>query len=93
MSEGEVKTKTPIKDQTEDIKFTEEEVPTLYSNTMKAFVGESLNTAILDSGCTKNVCGSVWLDCYIDSLSEEEKELITVEKSMTKFRFGSGNVN
>ena len=51
-----------------------------------------MNTANLDSGCRKNVCGSVWLDCYIDSLSEEEKESITVEKSMTKFRFRSGDV-
>ena len=92
LSEGEVKTKIPIKGRIEDIQFIEEEVPTLYSNTMKGFVGESLNTAILDSGCTKNVCGSVWLDCYIDSLSEEEKESIIVEKSMTKFRFGSGDV-
>ena len=79
MSEGEVKTKIPIKDQIEYIKFIEEEVPTLYNNTMKSFVGESLNTAILDSGCTKNVCGSVCLDCYIDSLSKEEIESIIVE--------------
>ena len=33
------------------------------------FVGETLNAAVLDSGCTKTVCDKLWLDCYIDSLS------------------------
>ena len=54
------------------------------------FLGETLNLAVLDSGCTKTVCGEEWLKCYIDSLSEEEKKKIQSYKSNTEFKFGDG---
>ena len=63
----------------------------LSSDNTKGFVGETINTAILDSGCTKTVCGAVWLDCYLNSLSTEDKKLVKTEDSSTKFRFGSGD--
>ena len=40
------------------------------------FVGETLNAAVLDSGCTKTVFDKLRLDCYIDSLSKEDSKLI-----------------
>ena len=41
---------------------------------LQNFLGETLILAVLDSGCTKTVCGEEWLKCYVDSLSEEEKQ-------------------
>ena len=54
------------------------------------FLWETLNLAVLDSGCTKTVCGEEWLKCYIDSLGKEEKKKIKEYKSNTEFKFGDG---
>ena len=57
---------------------------------IEIFLGETLNMAVLDSGCTKTVCGEEWLRCYIDTLSEiKQKEILSV-KSNTEFKFGDG---
>ena len=40
---------------------------------MENFVGETLSCAVLDSGCTRTVCGKVWLNCYLDTLTDDEK--------------------
>ena len=60
-------------------------------NYMINFLGETLNTAVLDSGCSKTVCGEVWLNCYLKSLSEEELELIEEKEGGSKFKFGNGD--
>ena len=44
--------------------------------------------AILDSGCTKTVCSNTWLECFIETLSNEEKEFVKTEPSLTYFKFG-----
>ena len=54
------------------------------------FLGETLNLAVLDSGCTKTVCGEEWLKCYIDTLSEREQKEIQSLQSKTEFKFGDG---
>ena len=56
------------------------------------FVGETLNEAVLECGCTKTVCGKLWVDCYIDSLSKEDLKLIEERLSSTRFKFGDGRV-
>ena len=48
--------------------------------------------AILDSGCSKTVCGSIWLQIYVDSLSPHEKEKIVSESSDALFKFGDNFV-
>ena len=45
---------------------------------------------MLDSACTKTVCGEKWLKCYIDSLSDLEKKIIQHFASNTELRFGDG---
>ena len=40
------------------------------------FLGETLNLAVLDSGCTKTECGQEWLKCYIQSLCDDERKKI-----------------
>ena len=62
----------------------------LYSDTMKHLVGETLSTAVLDSGCTKNVCGETWLKCYLDTLDEMDLKQVKYQQSSTSFKFGSG---
>ena len=54
---------------------------------------ETLGCALLDCGCTSNVCGELWLKSYLASLSEEEKGKVVEEESKGKrFRFGGGEV-
>ncbi len=55
---------------------------------MKVFVGETLSCAVLDSGCTQTVCGRKWLDCYTDSLIDEN--IIKEKPSTAAFKFGNG---
>lgn len=51
---------------------------------------DTFGCAVLDSGCTKTVCGDKWLENYINSLSEEEAMTITESTSGSVFRFGDG---
>ena len=56
---------------------------------MKVFVGETLNCAVLDSGCTQTVCGNNWLKCFKESMQEE---IVIEEKpSHATFKFGNGD--
>ena len=41
---------------------------------MDTIIGETLSMAVIDSGCTKTVCGQEWLDCYLQSLSNEDQQ-------------------
>ena len=52
------------------------------------FTGETLNLAVLDSGCTKTVCGQEWLKCYIESLCDDDRKKIQEFTSETEFKFG-----
>ena len=57
---------------------------------MTKFVGETLNCAVLDNWCTKNVYGESWLTNYLDTLTESDRSKVVVEKSSNSFRFGNG---
>ena len=59
---------------------------------MESFIGETLGCAVVDSGAKSNVTGTVWLDNYIHSLSEEDKHLIREDSVLSRFRFGDGKV-
>ena len=58
---------------------------------MKDFVGETLSSAVLDTGCTKTVCGCNWLNYYLDTLDEVEKQSVQIHPSNTVFKFGDGH--
>ena len=51
---------------------------------------ECLGKALLDSACTKTVCGATWLNMYLDTLHGDDKALVEVLYSDTKFRFDDG---
>ena len=51
---------------------------------------EAMNKAVLDCGASGTVCGDVWMNCYIDSLDEKERNKIVYKVSHNKFKFGDG---
>ena len=57
---------------------------------MEGLVGECFGKALLDSGCTKTVCGVTWMDAFLDTLNDDEKKLVETSYSDTKFKFGDG---
>lgn len=59
--------------------------------TMTIFFSETLNFAVVDSGCSKTVCGKLWLKCYLDSLNDSDSKLVVETQSQTCFKFGDGN--
>ena len=58
-----------------------------YSN---QFVMETFNKAVLDSGCSRTVCGKDWLDCYIQSLPDNISKIVDEKESNVLFKFGDG---
>ena len=51
---------------------------------------EARNCAVLDSACSSTVCGKNWLDCYVESLNEEDRDKIVYEEGQKVFKFGGG---
>lgn len=68
--------------------FTKESQEELNEN--QVLVAESLGTAVLDTACTKTVCGQVWFDHYRELLSDVEKQALNIQNSRVGFRFGDG---
>ena len=53
-------------------------------------VKESLGCALLDSGCTKNVCGELWLEEFLSDLNEDDLKKVHYTADDSQFRFGDG---
>ena len=53
-------------------------------------VGETFGLAVIDTGCPKTVCGTEWLNVYLDSLSSKDRNHIRYKRSSARFRFGDG---
>ena len=64
----------------------------LLEETMETLIGETLSMAVLDSGCTKTVCGETWLNCYLETISDEDKKLLDGEDSNSVFKFGDSKL-
>ena len=58
------------------------------SDEIICLMSETINKAVIDSGCTKTCCGQDWYDAYIQTLSEEDSKNISVQESDAIFRFG-----
>ena len=56
-----------------------------------SLLAESFNVAIIDSVCTKTVCGEGWIQYYTDSLSVSDKDKINICKSSNSFKFSKIN--
>ena len=53
---------------------------------------EAQNAAIVDTACTKTVCGNECLQYMLDSVSFEELKYVKNEKSHVPFQFGDGRI-
>ena len=51
---------------------------------------ESFGCAIIDTACTKTVCGKRWYEEYADQLEQKKKKQIKTGASAKTFRFGDG---
>ena len=54
----------------------------------ECLINETFNMALLDSGCTKTVCGQTWLNHYLDTLDPEMSKKIVTMNSLNSFKFG-----
>ena len=52
---------------------------------------EIWNCAVIDSGASKTVCGNQWLDVFLDSISDFDKNKIVFSESNSYFKFGIGS--
>ena len=60
------------------------------NNSLKWFLGETLGCAVIDSGCSKTVAGKTWLNCFLETLNEDELMNIHRKESNQVFKFGKG---
>ena len=71
----------------------EEEVNCLFTGSIKANIArlgmEAQNSMVVDSACSKTVCGKKWLKCYIDSLDEQMRTKVKFEKGEKMYKFGN----
>ena len=67
--------------------FTKEAIQEVY---LSKLVGETFSNALLDSGCTKTVCGEVWLNEYLKTIPAQKRNAIQSETSNKSFKFGDG---
>ena len=65
---------------------------TKYKEEMSVLVGETLSMAVIEAGASSTVCGVNWYNCYDDSLTEENKRRVKMERSDTLFRFGESSL-
>ncbi|XP_024125019.2 uncharacterized protein LOC112144625 [Oryzias melastigma] len=86
-----------------DVKLTEDEDVeecniTLFTEAAmtesEIFLTESQGSAIIDTACTRTVCGEKWLESYIKDLNRSQihKMMQTESQSCRPFRFGDGQV-
>ena len=58
----------------------------------KLFFAEASAASIIDTACTKTVCGEKWLKGYVDSLDDNDRKTIQAYESKRQVKFGDGNV-
>jgi transposase InsO family protein len=51
---------------------------------------EAFSTAVVDTACTRTVCGQQWLDNCMSILDEDQKSQVKSKPSERVFRFGDG---
>ena len=62
-----------------------------YTNSkLRDLTKECNGYAIIDTGCANTVCGEEWMNKFIEKLSDEERERMTIESSEQSFTFGDG---
>ena len=60
-------------------------------NSRDIFWGETLGSAVLDSGASSTVCGTKWYKCFLETLTDAQKKKMVKIKGVRTFKFGDGN--
>ena len=60
----------------------------LLSTEIPILVKKALVMGVLDSACPRTLRGTLWLNAFLNVLTESDKTLITYSPSNTKYRFG-----
>ena len=68
------------------------QISTILSRSKTYHLSQSWNAAVLDIGATNTVAGKEWYNCYISSLSFDEKTKIRRHKGTNIYRFRDGNL-
>ena len=55
------------------------------------FLGETLGSAVLDSGASSTICGTKWYKCFLEKLMDAQKKKIVKIKGVRTFKFGDRN--
>ena len=76
----------PHKDRVHQTMFTKD----IDIGAMNNFVHETLNQAVLDSGCSKTVCGEKWYKNFVESSASKQSEIKEKQCKPSTFRFGDG---
>ena len=45
-------------------------------------MAEAAKSAVVDTACTKTVCGLHWFNSYVDSLDEEQRKKVELLKAI-----------
>ena len=59
---------------------------------MSKLVGETFASGILDSGCTKTVCGTAWYREFLENLNQADKARVKETSSSVPYKFGGSEV-
>ena len=84
--EGELEAEPNLENVTHNVKFqyfTKE-----FASPQAIYLAESFGNAILDTGCTKTVCGELWLKDFAKKSNVELK----TSPSSSVYRFGDGEL-
>ena len=60
--------------------------------TVSKLISETFGCAVLDTGCSKSCCAQIWLDEYVETLTEDEKAKVEYSPSKRFFRFGDSRL-
>ena len=54
------------------------------------FLGETLGSAVLDSGTSGTIWGTKWYECFLETLTDTQRKTI-VKEGVRTLKFGNGN--
>ena len=84
--EGEPEAEPNLENVTHNVKlqyFTKE-----FASPQAIYLAESFGSAILDTGCTKTVCGELWLKDF----TKKSNAVLKTSPSSSVYRFGDGDL-
>ena len=77
-------------DQDEEVKIILMADEVERNDKIDVLFGETIGAMILDLGCSKTVCGTAWLETYLETLDSNQLLEVEYENSSSVFRFGDG---